>query len=119
MEENKMLKTQVDLMVQITVEDGSPVTDAKGNPINLKTLIIACLSVGDSSLEDRPERFQLIKKLLVENITLDKPLEGFGMSEEMLLILKWVSRTVPSPYVWGRILEELGAIDLGATPIAP
>lgn len=76
----------------------------------MRSVIILCLSVGDPSLEDRPERFRLIQKLLVKNIILDKPLEGIYMSQEMKLILKWVSRTVPSPYVWGRILEELGAV---------
>ena len=110
MEENKMLKTQVDLMVQITVEDGSPVTDAKGNPINLKTLIIACLSVGDSGLADKAERFYTIKKLMNKDLTtLNCGELSKEESKDMSLILTWVDKTIHSPFLWGRVREELGA----------
>lgn len=110
MEENKILKTQVDLTVQLKTENGNPVTDPKGDPIDLKTLIIACLSVGDPTLEDRADRFYAIKKLMNKDVT---SLNCGALSEEeskdMSLILKWVDKTIHSPFLWGRVREELGA----------
>lgn len=105
-----MLKTQVDLTIQLTIENGSPVTDTKGNPIDLKTLIIACLSVGDSSLEDRAERFYVIKKLTNKDLlSLNCGALSREESLDMSLILKWVDKTIHSPFLWGRVREELGA----------
>lgn len=102
-------KEITDLNVIITVEDGSPVTDVKGNPINLKTLLIACLSVGDTNLEDRVERFNLIKKLMNKDlVSLTCGTLSVEESVDMSLILKWVDKTIHSPYLWGRVREELG-----------
>ncbi len=102
-------KEITDLNVIITVEDGSPVTDVKGNPINLKTLLIACLSVGDTNLEDRVERFNLIKKLINKDlVSLTCGTLSVEESVDMSLILKWVDKTIHSPFLWGRVREELG-----------